>query len=228
MQTSSVGLHAEDCRMVWSNTTAPMGPRAPSFLPCATTSLDVEGCTVHSSGEGSLPDRGVGNNSAEGQVTWDYTRTTGYSSSLLMKRQLSLRLGSDVREWVGVGLWVPVESSSAPEVRSRHLAPPLFSVASRQLIFGRKVSECGEKPLRSNEPSSVNSISVLTLLQLLTVLSPFQVKVNITVCTRCTLISDKRREVLSSGRSTMTLGARERRERPLSSHRSNRTNHHNR
>jgi len=71
---------------------------------------------------------------------------------------------------VGVGLWIPVESSSAPEVRSRHLAPPLFSVASRQLIFGRKVSECGEKPLRSNEPSSVNSISVLTLLQLLTVL----------------------------------------------------------
>lgn len=54
---------------------------------------------------------------------------------------------------------LPVENSSTPDVRSRHLAPPLLSVARRQFVAGRNVSNWGEKPLRSNDPSSLSSIS---------------------------------------------------------------------
>ena len=66
MQTSSVGLDAEVCKMVFSITEPPMVPRAPSLFPCTTTSLDVEGCAKHKTGEGeSSFDTGGDASSAE-------------------------------------------------------------------------------------------------------------------------------------------------------------------
>lgn len=146
MQTSSVGLNVAVCKMVFSITAAPMVPRAPSLLPCTTTSLDVEGCTKHKTGgEESSFDTGGDASSTEVMC---------YNCSGVQNLVCGEFVAVELRD---EGL--PAENSSTPDVRSRHLAPPLLSVARRQFVAGRNVSNWGEKPLRSNDPSSLSSIS---------------------------------------------------------------------
>ena len=158
MQTSSLGLDAAVCKMVFSITEPPMVPLAPSFFPCTTTSLDVEGCAKHKTGAGESSFDAGGDASSAGVI---YCKCSRVHNSVC--GSVHCLLGLSYR---GKGA-LPAENSSTPDVRSRHLAPPLLSVARRQFVAGRNVSKWGEKPLRSNEPSSLSSISNFNSLCLL-------------------------------------------------------------